>query len=223
MARARTGSPPARSASRITPSRNVCAAPRCHRPTAPAPAIRRRYRPGCRPPPGCRTARRRRRIRASSTPDRTRIGTSGMRACRPATKSGAVRGIAHRRGRQHLERVGAHRPRDRVIAAHDRHRLRHPVLVQPSGGLQAAAEPQHRLFVEDRHRIAATPSYTTSRTELEPRSTTAQRGACGGRLKGMRSVLIHAVRPPVRAASRTADRRSVQRRTAPESDGLVMK
>ena len=122
---------------------------------------------------------------ASCSPVRMRTGTPGMRACRPATNAGPFFGVPHGGRGQHLEGVGAHGAGDGGIAVHHRQCLRHAVLVQPAGALQPAAEPQHRLFVEDRHRIAAGPSYTTRRTEFEPRSTTAQRGRSAGGVYGM--------------------------------------
>ena len=67
----------------------------------------------------------------------------------------AVARIAHRGGGEDLERRRAHRARHRVIAVQHGERLTHALFVQPSGRLQAAAEAQHRLLVEDRHRVAA--------------------------------------------------------------------
>ena len=119
MARARTGSLPARSASRITPSGSVCDAPR-------SPAIQPHQLQRAAADIGqdavggreCRTARPRRSSAASSAPDSMRIGTPGRRAAAPATKPAPLRRVAHRGGGQHLERVGAHGARDGVVAVH---------------------------------------------------------------------------------------------------------
>ena len=127
----------------------------CHDRAAPVPASRRRCRPGSRRRSECRTARPSPSIRPPAVPTERGSARPACARCRPATKSGAVPGVAHRGGGQHLERLGAHRARHRVIAVHHGQRLRHAVFVQPPGRLQAAAEPQHRLLVEDRHRVAA--------------------------------------------------------------------
>ena len=150
---------------------------------------------------------------ASCCPDRMRIGTPGMRDCSRATKLRAVPRITHRRSRQHLERPRAHRACHRVIAVHHGERLGHALLVQPSGGLHPAAQPQHRLLVEDRHRVAAPPLVDDEADRVRSRSTTAQRGVSAGGLNGMRSVLVHPVRSPV-IRQRRGDRLSVQRRAA---------
>jgi hypothetical protein len=66
----------------------------------------------------------------------------------------AVIGVAHRRGGQHLERLGTHRTGHRVITMHHRQREAHSLIIEPAGGFHSAAQPQHRLLVEDRDRIA---------------------------------------------------------------------
>ena len=87
-------------------------------PAAPVPASRRRYRPGCRPRSGMPHSTPSAEYSASCWPDRMRIGTPGMRDCKPATKSATVARVAHRGGGQHLERLRAHRARHGVIAVH---------------------------------------------------------------------------------------------------------
>ena len=178
-----TGSPPARSASRIAPRLSVCDTPRAPRSSRTSssepPPISARM-PSARRE--CRTARRRAEIFRLL---RRRTGRgSARRACAPAapaTKSGAVARVAHRGGGQHLERRGAHRAGHRVIAVQHGERLRHALFVQPPGRLQAAAETQHRLLVEDRHRVAARaprrPRGARSSIRDRPRRSVARRQA----------------------------------------------
>ena len=69
----------------------------------------------------------------------------------------AVLGIAHRRGGQDLQRIGRHGPGHGMVALQHGQRLFHRRLVQAPRGLQAPPQSQHRLLVEDRHRVAAPP------------------------------------------------------------------
>ena len=143
----------------MTPRRNVCDAPRSpsiepHHFQRPATDIGQDAIGGR----GCRTARPSADILGLLlSPDRTRIGTSGMRCLQRGHEVGTVARVAHRGGGEDLERVSTHRAGDRVIAMHHGERLGHSVLVQPTGRLQSAAQAQHRLFIEDRHGIAALP------------------------------------------------------------------
>ena len=108
---------PARAPDRRRPARpggsrpgSASATPRARRgPAAPAPASRRRYRPGCRRRVGMPHSTPIAEYSASCRPESTRIGTPGIRACRRSDEVGAVARVAHRGGRQHLERFGAHR------------------------------------------------------------------------------------------------------------------
>ena len=118
------------------------------------------------------------------------------------TKSGPFAGVAHRGGGEHPSRGGPHGGGHGVVSAHDGDCLIDTVLVKPAGRFQSSAEAKHGLFVEDGNRIAAifpcVPA--ASRTELDQRSTTAQRCRLSRRSrKGIqRSVLVHTIRPPVR-------------------------
>ena len=69
-----------------------------------------------------------------------------------------VPGIAHRGSGQHLERLRPHGPRHRVIAVQDGEGLRHAIVIQPAGGVQAAAQAQHRFLVEDAIGLRPCPS-----------------------------------------------------------------
>jgi hypothetical protein len=79
-------------------------------------------------------------------------------ACQPVAQrlheGGSILGIPHRRGRKNLERFCPHGARHGMIPVHHRQRLGHALFVQPPGRLQPTAQPQHGLFVEDRHRVA---------------------------------------------------------------------
>ena len=70
----------------------------------------------------------------------------------------AVLGLARRRGRDHVELLGAGLLRQRPEAAELLHRARHRLRIELAGGDDAAAEPGQHLFVEQNRRRARKPS-----------------------------------------------------------------
>ncbi len=66
----------------------------------------------------------------------------------------AVGRVAHGGRRQHLERRGLHPLGEDLVARGDGQRLRRGLVVQPAGLVQAAAEAEHGLLVEDGVRVA---------------------------------------------------------------------
>ena len=124
-------------------------------------------------------------LRARQHADR-HVGHAGLQT---GDEIRSIARIAHRRSGEHLERRGTHRARHRVIAVHHRERLRHTVFVQPAGRLQTTAQPQHRLLVEDRHRIAALPLVDHEADRVRSKIDHRAAGRTGWRL------VWHAVSP----------------------------
>ena len=116
---------------------------------------------------------------ASCSPDSTRIGMAGKLSGPQCRHERRVRcwhrarrpSPAPRSGRRAWRARSRDSGSSRTIACSTPSGLSRPVV------LQAASQPQHRLFVEHGDRVALpSPSNTTRRTEFEPRSTSAQRG-----------------------------------------------
>ena len=155
MARARIGSLPERSASRITPSRRVCDSPR--RAGGQAHHLQRAAADIGQDAVGGGDAAQHALggvfglLQARQDADR-HAGHAGFQG---GDEIRAVLRVAHRGGGEHFERIGAHRARHRVVAVQHGEGLRHAFLVQPPGRRQAAAQAQHRLLIEDAERVAA--------------------------------------------------------------------
>ncbi len=119
----------------------------------------------------------------------------------------AVAGVAHGGGGEHLERLGTHGTGDGVVAVQHGEGLRHAVLIQPAGGGQAAAEAQHRLLVKDAHWVAAVAFEHHQADRVGPEVHHATAGHVRRRLIGhaFKSLRLKVSFPPLEGLGREAD------------------